>query len=756
VQATTAIGVRRPREDSEEKIRGAVRYAADTAAAGVLHARLVLAQDAHARIRAIETDEALGVPGVVAVLTAADLPIAAPEGTRAGEPLAREEILFAGQPVALVVADSEAAAEDGAALVIVDAESLPAVLDLENAMKVGSPRARFEAEADASDIGSAHASVGEAGEELPEDHAELSENVVFCRRYRNGDARAALAAADAVVEGRFVTQWVHQAYLEPQAATARPEPDGSLVVETATQGAFSLRGSLARLFGLPVHAVRIVPTPLGGSFGGKLGIVEPLAVGAALALSRPVRVAFTRSEDFVATNPAPAGFIELRVGATTSGELTGVEARIAFERGAVHEWGVETVAAALIGGVYRWQAYDVSAYGVETNRVGFGAYRAPGAPPAAFALESLLDELAERLGVDPLDLRMANVASEGDLRADGNGWGILGTAECIERLRGHELWRRRAALPPGEGIGLAAGVWFGASDTAGASCRLDDDGGMTLVSAFSDMTGANTAFAAFVAETLGIPVEKVRIVAADTSVAPRAPLSGGSKAIASVGRAVLLAAEDARRQIFEIAAAELEADPDDLEITDGAVHPRGAPSQSVSLETLGNRVAAGECRPVSGTGRADYVPPSPSVTVHLAHVRVDPETGQVHVLGWAAAQDVGRALNPALCEGQLQGGIAQAIGWALYEELVVDEEGHVLNGAFTDYAIPGVGEVPLIDALLVEVPAPDGPFGAKGIGEAPVVAGPAAVANAIAAATGVRLRELPMTPERVWAALHRV
>jgi CO/xanthine dehydrogenase Mo-binding subunit len=755
VQATTAIGARRPREDSEAKVRGSVRYAADTAAGGVLHARLVLAQDAHARLRSIDREDALSVPGVVAVLTGADLPLVEPSGTRAGEPLVREEILFAGQPVALVVAESEAAAEDGAALVVVDTEPLAATVEIEAAMAPGAPRARFQAEAADSGMAGAHAAAGGAGEDELEDE-ELSENVVSRARHRHEDAEAALAASDAVVEGRFVTQWIHQAYLESQSATARPQPDGSLVVETATQGAFDVRRDLARLFGLPLHAVTVVPMPLGGSFGGKLGLVEPLAVGAALALGRPVQVVFTRSEDFLATNPAPGGFIELRIGATSEGELTGLQARIAFERGAVHEWGVEGVAAALAGGVYRWQAYDVRAYGVETNRVGFGAYRAPGAPPAALALETLLDELAERLEIDPLDLRTANLASEGDLRTDGDPWGLLGTRECLERLRGHELWQRRSELPPGEGAGLAVGVWFGASDTAGATCRLDDDGSVTLVSAFADMTGASTTFAAIVAETLGIPVEKVRIVPGDTSTAPRAPLSGGSKAIASVGRAVLLAAEDARRQLVELAAAELEADPSDLEVAGGAVHPRGAPSQAVEVETLGSRVAAGECAPVIGTGRAEYVPPSPSVTAHLVHVRVDQETGQVEVLGWAAAQDVGRALNPALCEGQLQGGIAQAIGWALYEELVADEDGHVLNGAFTDYAIPGTGDVPLLDTFLVEVPAPDGPFGAKGIGEAPVVAGPAAVANAIAAATGVRLRRLPMTPERVWAALREV
>lgn len=749
--AEQAIGVSRPRLDSEAKVRGAVGYAADRRHEGLLHARLVLAQEAHARVRSVDRDQALAVPGVVAVLTAADLPLASQGGSRARAPLARDEILFAGQPVAMVVAETEAAAEDGAELVAVTTEPLPAVTDLASALAPGSPRARLEEERGESDLGREHADVGAGEAEAPAGELD-SPNIAASHRFRHGDAAAELEASDVVVAGRFRTQWIYQAYLEPQVATASPEPDGGLRVETATQAPFQTRAQLAELLGLPLERVRVVPTPLGGSFGGKMMLPDPLAAAAARALGRPVRLALTRSEDFLAGNPAPGGELELRIGARADGTLTALDAKIVFERGAIHDWGVESAAAALIGGIYRWRAFDVRSYGVETNRVGFGAYRAPGAPPAAFALESLVDELAERLGLDPAEVRSRNLAREGDLRADGKPWAALGARECLELLREHPLWRERSSLPEGEGVGLAFGIWPGAGDAAAAGCRLEDDGRITVVTGISDMTGATTALAAIAAEVLGVAPERVRVVVADTASAPRSPFVGGSKTTFAVGRAVAAAAEDAKAQLLELAAAELEADPADLEITDGVVHPRGAPSQGVELAALGRKVASGSVSPVEGRGRAAAAPPSPSVAGHLAHVRVDRETGAVRVLRWVIAQDVGRALNPALCEGQMHGGVAQGIGWALYEELLVDGGGQLMNGSFASYAVPGAPELPPIETLLIEVPSPDGPFGAKGIGEASVVGVPAAVANAIAAAAGVRLRELPMTPERVAAA----
>jgi CO/xanthine dehydrogenase Mo-binding subunit len=750
----TAVGVSRPRDDSVPKVSGATRYTADQPVPGLLHGRLVVSSEAHAEIRSIDSADALAVPGVVAVLTAADLPIAGAGAGRTYEPLARSEVVFAGQPVALVVAESEAAAQDGVERVVVDYAPLPAVLDLEDAMLPGAPRARLAQEdAEGAGMESIHAGVGGGEEELPAE--ELSANVLGREFYADGDVAAALAESEAVVAGRFRTNWIYQGYVEPQAATASPEPDGELVVSSSTQGTFFTRDELAKLFGLPRSRVRVQAAPLGGGFGGKLLIAEPLAAAAALRLRRPVRVAFTRSEDFAASNPAPAELIELRLGATGDGRLTALDARVVTDRGANEEWGVEGISSMLVAGPYRWPAYAIRGYGVQTNRFGLGAYRGPGAPPAAFAVESLLDELAEQLALDPIELRLRNVVTEGDRGVDGKEFAVMGARECLERVRAHPLWEQRRSLPPEEGIGVAAGWWPGGNEPAAAACRLDGDGTLTVVTAAVDMTGTNTAFAAIAAEAFGLPPERVRVVTADTSSSPFAGVSGGSKVTYTVGPAVQRAAVEARERLLRVAAEELETVPDDLEIVDGQVQVVGAPTRNVSVTELAERALSWGSRyePIEGRGGCAQLSLAPSSAVHLSHVRVDRETGEVALLHHVIAQDVGRALNPALVEGQMRGGTAQGLGWALYEELVHDEQGQLVTSSFLDYAIPPAERLPEIETLVVEIPAPDGPFGAKGIGEAPVVAVPAAVANAIANATGVRLRELPMNAPRVWAAL---
>ncbi|MEA2288051.1 MAG: hypothetical protein QOD55_48 [Solirubrobacteraceae bacterium] len=751
---SSVIGVSRRRLDGEPKVRGATRYAADVPVAGLLHARLVLAGEAHARIGAVDTAGALRVPGVVAVLLAADLPIAAGASGRAAEPLAREEVVFAGQPVALVVAETEAAATDGVDAVVVDLEPLPAVLDVEAAMAPGAARARIHVRhGDGHDVGGMHASVDAGDDAGPAE--DLSDNVDGRQRLAGGDADAALAATDAAVSARLRTSWIHQAYLEPQAATAWLDPGGDLVVSAGTQGAFASRQQLAELFGLPLDHVRVRPTPLGGAFGGKLMLPEPLAAGAALVLKRPVRVAYTRIEDFAAANPAPGQLFELEVGATRDGGLTAIRGRIICDRGMNEEFGVEAISAMLTAGPYRWAAHDLRAYGVLTNRVPSGAYRAPGAPPAAFAVETLLDELAAALRIDPIELRLRNVIAEGDPGLDGAPFPAFGARECLERVREQPLWKRRGDLPDGEGVGVAIGYWPGGLEPAAASCRLDHDGGLTIVTGAVDMSGVETGFAAIAAEAFGLAPEQVRVVAGDTAGAPYAGLSGGSKITYTVGRAVQRAAEQAREQLLAIAAHELEIAPEDLEIADGAVRPAGTPSRAIPIADLARRVLSfgSPHPPVEGHAGIAQTSRAPSAAAHLSHVRVDAETGRVDLLDHVVAQDVGRVLNPALVEGQMLGGTTQGLGWALYEELRHDEHGQLRTGTFVDYAIPSFGGVPPIRTEIVEVPAPDGPFGAKGIGEAPVIAVAAAVANAVAAATGVRVRELPMTPARVWAAL---
>ncbi len=753
---STALGRPVPRIDGEVKVTGRVRFAADHEVRGLLHGRPVLALPAHARIERIEMDEALAVPGVVAVLTAADLPIASEGRDRLHEPLARSEILWAGQPVALVIAETPEAAADAAALVVVTSTPLEVVVDLDRAMTPGGPLARLdwvvdEAEATAE---SQHAGVGGGAEEFTPGET-LSANVVARTGFRRGDIDAALAASDVVVEGRFTTSWVHQGYLETQVALAELDRDGVLHLTSATQGTFWTRSELSRLFGLPIARIRVTGATLGGGFGGKLLIADPLAAAATLILGRPVRVELTRLEDFRMSNPAPAGVLELTAGATRDGRLVGLRARLSFETGAFSEGSIEGIAAILTVGPYRWDAHEVVSFGVETNRVGTGAYRAPGAPQATFALEQVLDELAGRLDIDPIELRRRNVVAADDTMADGTAWGGLGLDECLTRVADHPMWRGRRSLPAGEGVGLAVGAWPGSRQPASAICRLEADGRITVVTGVVDISGTTTGFATLAAAGLGIASEEISVVSADTASAPRSPVSGGSVITYSTGRAVQKATEALKEKILAYASLLMEIDVRDLELVDGSVRPKGSPERGMTLAQIATKLDgfSSDFEPLEGHGGS--VPPvlAPLTSAHLVHVRVDRESGTVTVIRYVIAQDVGRALNPAIIEGQLHGGATQGLGWALHEAMLFDDGGQLQTGTFLDYALPTAIEAPIFETIIVEVPAPDGPYGAKGIGEGPVCGAAAAVANALADATGVRYRMLPMTAPRIWRGM---
>src|ERR1700761_6673895 len=628
-----AVGVSPPRRDSGPKVRGATRFAAAIDVPGLLHARLVLSHEAHAMISSIGTEAALALPGVVAVLTAADLPLVATGRGRTYEPLAREEVVYAGHPVALVVAESEAAAEDGAELVEVDLDPLEPVLDLVSATRPGAPRARVKVAADdaGSDLGDAHASVATSG---VGDEEELSDNVLDTARLENGDVDAALAGSHVVVKGRLSTPWMYQGYIEPQTATAWVDPDGQLVVSSATQAPFSTRDTLAKLLGLPVERVRVRSEALGGAFGGKIMVIDPLVACAAMVLRRPVRLAMTRSEDMAASNPAGAEMLSVELGADAEGNLTGIRTRILVDRGSTDDFGVESIAALLSAGPYRWQAHQLTALGVSTNRMTFGAYRAPTAPPAAFAVESLIDELAGQLNMDPLDLRLRNVAGEGDSNPAGQPFPIFGARQCLERIREHPLWSQRQQLPDGEGIGAAIGWWPGGYEPAAGGCRAASAGDLTIITGAADMSGVESGFATIAAEAFGVDPDRVRVVRADTSSAPYAGTSGGSKVTYTVGRAVERAASEARERLLEIAAEELEIAPEDLEIVNGSVQPAGVPAKAIAIQELASKILSfgSPYPPVEGHGRV-ALPQAPQSAAHLSHVRVDADTGAVTVLG---------------------------------------------------------------------------------------------------------------------------
>ncbi len=756
--ATPTIGRWVRREDGAPKVTGRAVFAGDLALPGMLHARLVLSPHAHARILDIDLTAARQVPGVAGVYTAADLPLKDSDGySRPADPLARDEVRFQGQPVVAVVATSEAVAEDAAGLVRVSYEPLPAAIDPEVTLAHPQPLVREPRQSDGhGGDAAAHASLGGGSEAV-----EQPPNAAAAVRYSRGDVEQGFREADAVVERTYRTAWVHQAHLEPQSCVAAPDGAGRLTLYASTQGAYATRRDVAAALGIPSHRVNVVTMEIGGAFGAKNGLIDPLTAALAWRLGRPVRLVYTRAEEFLSGNPAPAAVMRVRTGARRDGTLTALQATVTVDSGA---YPSETVGilCALLGGSYRWPNLSIEGYDVYTHKPGGGPYRAPGAPQACFAIEGQIEELARQLSLDPLEMRLANAVGEGDSLPDGDTWPHVGSREVLQALRDHPTYRdwqrRRGSLAPGEGIGVAFAGWPAAAASASAVCRLEDDGTLTVVVGSSDISGTKTGMLLLAAEAFGGAtggVEGINIVTADTSAAPFAGTSGGSKITYTVGAAVLQAAAEARTQALAIAADQLEAAPEDLDIVEGRVQVRGVPGRGIDLARIAKLSLDFGARyePVFGRGSAAPQASAPGFVAHLAHVHVDEETGFVRVLDYVAVQDVGRAINPAGVEDQIRGGVAQGIGWALLEGLVYDDEGLSRTGSLMDYALPSSLTVPAITPVMVEVPSPEGPLGARGVGEPPIIGGAAAIANAILDATGVRPTTIPMTPERVLTLL---
>ncbi len=763
-----AVGKSTRRQDALDKITGRTRYAGDLPFVGLLHARLVLSPYAHARIVSIDTTAALDVPGVVAVYTAKTLGMAHADGTsRTQAPLAQEEVYWCGHPIAIVLAETEEAAQDGVAAVDIDYEPLPVIIDPIAALAIDAPLARTRSENEVSEIagGGAHASV--ASEEVVEEQAEqLSKNVSDKTHMKLGDIEAGLREADVIVERTYKTSSVHQSYMEPQSITVVPSQAGhQLTVWPSAQGMFGVREDISEALNLSDHQVRVESVPIGGAFGGKFGLIEPLAAAAAHAIRKPVRLVYTRQEDLLAGNPAPQSVITLKLGAKKDGTLVAMQGKAIFDAGA-YPGASAGLGAFILSSSYRCPNVDIRAYEVLTNKVSVGAYRAPNAPQATFALESTVAELCQALGIDDIEFRKKNALRAGDPSIDRRpgGWPRIGLLECLEAVQKHPLWVEREAKKKSPenlagwkvGIGLASGGWPGGTEPTAAACRLEKDGTFTVIVGTVDLTGSDTSMAMIAAEVLGTSSDSVRVGHDSTDTMPYSGGTGGSKTTYSMGAAVLNAARDTRKQILDIASEMLEASPEDLELADGKVSVKGAPTKSVELKKIAGDAMrfAGRFEPVYGRGRAANKVSSPMYAAHLAKVAVDPETGEVRVLEYVAAQDIGFAINPAEVEGQIHGGVTQGIGWALFEGLVYDAEGQLLTSTLMDYALPLSKDIPTITPLLVQVPSDLGPFGAKGVGEPPVVPVGAAIANAIYDAIGIRPTQLPITPERLFSAIH--
>ncbi len=757
------VGVAIPRPDGPEKVTGQVQYVADIKPKGMLHAKLLRSPHAHARIVTIDTSRARALPGVRAILTARDIPeLKRKAPTRAHAVLAIDRVVFVGQPVAAVAADELAIAEEACDLIDVQYEVLPAAVDPLKAMQVGAPPvADAGTEADTSEA-LAHSGVAVAKSEpaAPAKAVNISQQAKLAR----GDVAKAFAESDVIVEKTYRVPMVHQGYLEPHAVLAQWDSNGQLTLYSSTQGSFNTRSEVADVLHIEENRIKVIPVECGGGFGGKIrALCEPITAILARVTRRPVRYVMTRREELDAGMPAPQVIITLKTGVKRDGTLMALDGETIIESGAF-SGAVLTMSAVFVSSVYQFPNFEVRAFEVLTHKPSIAAYRAPTAPQTFFAIDSQMEQMARELGLDPVEFRMRHLMKEGDPMANGQPWQSNGAKQVLQKLAEHPLWKHRAEWKAksgkdGRGLcgtGLAVGGWIPGLQPTGATVRLNPDGSLQVLTGQVDIAGTNIALAQIAASAYGVDIDRIKITTGDTDTAPMTGLSAGSKTIYTVGTAVLQAAQDARRQTLEIAAKEMEAAIEDLEIEDGRVVVRGVPDKGVTLASIGKKgnLYMSRVPPVLGVAHPAFALQAPAFAAQLARIEVDPDTGELTLHDFVVVQDAGKAINPLGVEGQMQGGAVQSLGMALTEGMMYDDSGRLMNASLLDYRKLTAADLPNIETIIVEVPAPAGPFGARGVGEPPIVPAPAALANAIHDATGVRLTEAPLTPEKIALALH--
>ena len=746
---TRVVGRSLPRMDGPGKVTGAAVYAADFALPGMLHGAVLRSREPHARLVSIDTRRAARLPGVRAVITAADVPDVRYGGSVKDEQVfARDRIRFAGQPLAAVAAVSLDAAAAALAAIDVACEPLPPVLDVAAALAPGAPLVHE----------------GWAGyTALPILHREG--NVCNRARIVVGDVERGFEEAEAVFEHRFTTRSVHQGYTEPRAAVAQWDSAGQVTVWSNTQLPFEIQATLADILELPPSGVRVIVPGVGGGFGGKLRVgVEHIAALLARKAGRAVKVMTTSEEELTAAYARQPAIVELKTGVTRDGRIVAKEGRLWFDTGAFAGSGpgVASVATLMLAGPYRIPNLLLEGYAVYTNKTNFGSFRAPSGPQANFAVESQMDVIADALGLDPLELRLRNIVREGEEGPTGQVLTAVGLEECLRRVADAIGWTDRRP-GPGRGKGIACGWWTTTGGSSGVYVKVNPDGTVALNTGAAEIgTAALTGAAQVLAEDLGVELADIHVVSADTLATPYDFGAQGSRTAFAVGNACRVAVADLKRQILTLAARHLGVEERTLTLGQGVVTAAGGGARVTLAELARLSQASGGGLIAHGTFVAPPTPydakrveghvypafHSPSFHAHAVDLSVDGETGEVSIHRYVVAQDVGFAVNPAGIEGQIEGGVAQGLGQALSEEIVYDG-GRVQNANLTDYKMPTAVDVPRIETILVQHPSLVGPFGAKGVGEPPSIEPPAAVANAVASATGIRITSLPMTAEKI-------
>ena len=714
----------------------------------MLHAKVLRSPHAHARIKSLDATAALALPGVKAVITSQELPDLAPGGQPMGEQtinprylamnvLARDKVLYHGHAIAAVAATSPHVAEEALALIKVDYELLPPVLEVRKAMQDEAPIL--------------HPDLRTSG--TPE-KKDTPTNVANQIRFARGDLEAGFTRADVIVEREFNTSMVHQGYIEPHNAVAQYNADGNATLWVSTQGTFAVRDLCGHLLQMDPSNIKVIPAEIGGGFGGKTTVyLEPLALLLSKKTGKPVKMTMNRSEVLRATGPTSGSYIRCKIGATKDGKITAAQVWMAYEAGAFPGSPVGAGCMTILT-PYDLENFQIDGFDVVLNKPKTAAYRAPGATNAAFASETVIDELAEKLGIDPLEFRRINGAKEGTAQPAGPKFPRIGFLETLEAARTSEHYQSPLPQANGKfvGRGVASGFWFNAGLQSSATVSINSDGTANVVTGSPDIGGSRASMAMITAEVLGLKAEQVHPSVADTATIGHTDVTGGSRVTFATGYAVYEAAQDAVRLLKERAAKLWKVTPEDVVYQDGVASCLTNGQESLALKELAAKLArAGG--PVTGRASVNPRGVGAAFATHIVDVEVDPETGKTQILRYTAVQDVGKAIHPSYVEGQIQGGAVQGIGWAMNEEYFYDDKGIMRNTGFLDYRMPTCYDLPMIDTIMVEVPNPGHPLGIRGVGEVPIVPPPAAIANAIYRAIGVRILELPMSPPKVAKAM---
>ncbi len=731
--------------DSYDKVTGKALFGADLKLPNLAHGKILRSPYAHARINRIDTSKAIAAPGVVAVVTGKDFPFLAPGtlahiGRRVVDisaishvVMARDKVHFHGQPVAAVAAITMEEAENALSLIEIDYQPMPVVLEADEALKPEAPLLH-------NDLFT-----------ISEDSiASTPSNVAQHLEFSRGDLAQGFEKADIVIERSFRTRLVHHGYIEPESETALVSPDGQITVWAVTQGTFLHREELAALLQLPPGKIKVVPMEVGGGFGGKEHIrISPLCVALSQICGRPVRITLTREEVLRATGPGAATVSTVKIGAKRNGQITAIYARFIYSGGCYPGGPIQRAIWAAIT-PYQIPNFAVEGYDVVTNKPKTVPYRAPGGTAATFAVESTIDELALALNMDPLKIRNRNISQKGDLAPDGTTFDSIGFEEILKRVENHHAWTSPISGKI-RGRGLALGYWPSSSGQASCHITINGDGSINLSVGSVDLSSTRTGLAQIVAEELDIPLENIRVITGDTETVGHTDASAGSRISHDMGTAVYYACQNVLSQLKQRAAEKFKTQIEDIRNAENRFWESGTPQRYVTLQDItADSIKGGGV--IVASGLVSSLDLAPSAAAHVVDVEVDTETGKVKLLHYTSFQDVGFALNPVMVQGQMQGGATQGIGWALTEEYIYDSAGIMKNPTLLDYRIPTALDVPILDCEIIEVPASTGPYGVRGAGEMGIVLPPAAIANAIARAAGVRLTELPMTPERVlWA-----